>query len=339
MSQPSPVRYDSARYMSFGRTLFLGLSACLMFPASCFAQESGATLPPAQPSRIIHYGGPSTLVIAPINSGDARTAEALLAIRQAITETEVREVPVPPLLEGDPRFRNGACRTLACASELRAAVNADVVIRVTVADGRRLQSVAVSISGRSLLFVASGESTETRERLQTAAAASFRMALEQWRAGGTRTVTIDCEPADSQIRINGGLVGTAPLTIELPVGSYQVEAASPGYVRHNQSLELTPDSEPQLRLHLIPDGRSGETPQTPGVGESTAHYWVGGAFVALSLGLAILPILTLARDGECIRTTDSVCSQRIESNEGTALLLVGSGVSLAAGIASFAITF
>lgn len=67
----------------------------------------------------------------------------------------------------------------------------------------------------------------------------------------TTPITITTEPRGAEIRIDGKVVGTAPLQLTLPPGSYKVDATLPEYFPQTQMVQVFGQT-PKIQLNLQP---------------------------------------------------------------------------------------
>ena len=67
----------------------------------------------------------------------------------------------------------------------------------------------------------------------------------------TSPITITTEPRGAEIRIDGKVVGTAPLQLTLPPGSYKVDATLPEYLPQTKMVQVF-GQKPAIQLNLQP---------------------------------------------------------------------------------------
>lgn len=107
-------------------------------------------------------------------------------------------------------------------------------------------------------------------------------------------LTIDSSPPGAAIRVDGGGVGLAPLTVELDPGEHTVRAEMPGRAPAEEKVTLDPAAPPArvvLTLGPAPPAPPPPPPEAP-ASRYGAWKWVaaGGAAAAVAGGVALIAI-------------------------------------------------
>ena len=69
---------------------------------------------------------------------------------------------------------------------------------------------------------------------------------------GTYKVAIASSPAKAELKLNGKHIGTSPLTINLKVGTYNIEASKGGYETMEHIIKVSSNETNIVNLQLLP---------------------------------------------------------------------------------------
>ena len=136
-------------------------------------------------------------------------------------------------------------------------------------------------------------------------------ALEDVASNQALRVDIRALQGRAQVRVDGQVIGTTPLSHNFTVGTHSVTLEAPGFVTTSRRIEVrrgmetpmlvtfdlkrAPGAEPEPEAILIPFG-----PEDSSDGEaSPMNFVIGGASIALGVPLGVLSTIALAEDGQC----------------------------------------
>ncbi len=153
--------------------------------------------------------------------------------------------------------------------------------------------------------------------------------------------TLQLQPAEAGVTIDGNPANVHEGSLLLPVGSHTLRVRSPGYRDHEQTLDVRPRAREPLRVVLERDPSQPEPPPTPGSSGGGPDLIGPAVFLGLAgvglLTFAITGGLALAEDGEisagCGGTSPRTCTpeQLADLRLYTALADVGWVTALVAG--------
>ena len=136
-------------------------------------------------------------------------------------------------------------------------------------------------------------------------------ALQDAASGQAVRVDIRALQGPAQVRVEGQVIGTTPLSHNFTVGTHSVTLEAPGFVTTSRRIEVSrgmetpvlvtfdlkraPDAEPASEAMLIPFAS-----EDPSDGEaSSMNFVVGTASIALGVPLGVVSTIALAEDGQC----------------------------------------
>ncbi|MCB9535094.1 MAG: PEGA domain-containing protein [Myxococcales bacterium] len=149
------------------------------------------------------------------------------------------------------------------------------------------------------------------------------------------TLVVDVEPVGAEIRIDGELVGKAPLPgpLTLKQGLHRLEVAAPGADPYSEMVTIQAGAETETSVEL-------DVPGAPGASSNLVSYIVMGSGGALLVGGGIAAILANSAhsdfeacgdDASCRRTQEEVdLAEDVRSKALAADVMLGVGAAVAA---------
>lgn len=283
---------------------------------------------------------PTTVAILPTFGGDREIAEA---DRDEAYQAAVELLRTEDLLVLD-RDRvetslTDAQRACApgqpCAEEVRARVGVDLLVGLVIWGSPEARHRPESVHA-SILDVTGTRyigSATVQEGVGTAVRDALRSALRDQRRGpgpflrveGTRSAVVE---------LDGTAVGTVPLTVRAEPGEHELRVSLEGYEAQTLSVTVTEDRSRttgvrvELRRGAGGGGGEGSLPDV------MANLLVAGGLAAAGIvAMAVHPIPTLAREGECVDAgPGGACAEWVTFDAGAGVMLGVGAALVAAGI-------
>jgi hypothetical protein len=164
-----------------------------------------------------------------------------------------------------------------------------------------------------------------------AAREAYRLADMALTLGNDGLLRVQTVPQGAMVSLDGEPIGHAPLDRHVRPGNHDVSIALEGFAGERQSVEVTRGQLSEVNAKLLRTTADADTDadarDTGKTKASPLNWWLGGALVLGSAPLLILPLRTLARDGDCAeRNADGQCTGRVEFTTRSAVLL-GAGLA------------
>ncbi len=295
-----------------------------------FDLEASAVLVSQQPLvLVVRLDRPERGVTAP------DPGKLTAATQEAISKARCSAVQTAEALRVAPDFR-GCLSEVDCALRLADKNSLDYALRLEVeskpgtaagaaagtapgaAPGAAKDRTDTRISA-AVLDVAVGAVAAQTERTcsgcaSEAVAASLREAvaqvLEQGLGRPRGTLLVETEPTGAEVKIDGRMVGTAPLRRDVLAGEHTVDLSAAGQKPASQRIRIEPSTTKTLRVLLAEDGKPSEPAPAAASAATTyrsAFYYprprwrflAGGAAIGVGVVLAGLGISALAINGQC----------------------------------------
>lgn len=168
-------------------------------------------------------------------------------------------------------------------------------------------------------------------------------ALQDVQSGKAVMVQINALPIGAEVRLDGELLGNAPVSAKARPGSHEVILSYPAYVTTSQHFEVPRGAEEPFPVHVSME-RAGESgARTADIDSPSPHAtraWddlLGTGLAVVGVALVITPLVTLARSGDCSDSNSSSC-QQVHFGWRSGLQLAGGVLALSGAVVVFATT-
>lgn len=149
--------------------------------------------------------------------------------------------------------------------------------------------------------------------------------------GAQGLLRVESVPEGALVTLDDEPIGHAPLERGVAPGNHDLGLSLDGFAGERQSVEITRGHVSEVQAKLSrgeADDGAASGPTRP----SVANWIVGGVLVAASVPALVLPIATLANDGDCSkRDSSGICTQRVHFGALSGTLLGLGAAALVAG--------
>lgn len=279
-----------------------------------------------------------TCVLLPPPEESTAPADAHERVATTITEA-LRQHGLVVMASRDAQLRMAdqpmeGCSAIDCAPDVNRFLGTTfaVLTELTWLRGRPTMINVVLIGLESGASAGGQAVIERGGDLAAAVNAAFSQAWDRWQADSQGQLVIDTTPAGAFIEIDGSSVGRAPLRHLVAAGVHTVRATLEGHVAESREVTIDRHEERALSIELASETVvADETPVVPPAEQyrdepSWLNWAIGGAGLALAVGLAISPIWTAATTGEVIPSGTGTDTVVFEAQ--SAALAIVSGVVL-----------
>lgn len=170
-------------------------------------------------------------------------------------------------------------------------------------------------------------------------------ALRDLKNGKAVEVGIYSVPIGAEVKLDGDLVGTAPVNTKARPGPHEVIVSYPDYVTTSQHFEVPRGADGPLRVDVTLErttasaAHAADVPLPPPTRATPAwDYALGGALAVAGVVLVISPTLTLANDGDCKDGSNTVGCDRVQFGSRSGLLMATGVLALSGSVLLFATT-
>jgi hypothetical protein len=320
------------------------LLVCLLgYGAPVAAQGSDRPLPSTRPIGIVY---PSEIGRTTTNTqqDDDLAMKAIAEVEQTLRRLGYQVVSraevVQKLIDAGV---NCAAGVQNCpASEVLKSLDLGAVVLVAIWWDRRPADITIEVTTADATGIA-------KAKLQGDAGSQVpelvNSALKDLKNGKAVEVGIYSVPIGAEVKLDGDLVGTAPVNAKARPGPHEVIVSYPDYVTTSQHFEVPRGGEAPLRVDVTLErttasaARAADVPLPPPTRVTPAwDYVLGGALAVAGVGLVISPIATLARDGDCKDGADATGCEQVDFGWRSGLLLAGGVLALTGSVVLFATT-
>lgn len=170
-------------------------------------------------------------------------------------------------------------------------------------------------------------------------------ALKDLKNGKAVEVGIYSVPIGAEVRLDGELLGTAPVSAKARPGPHEVIMSYPEYVTTSRHFDVPRGAEGPMRVDVTLErttasaARAADVPLPPPTRATPAwDYALGGALALSGAALIISPIMTIARNGECEDGANVDGCERVDFGWRSGLLMAGGVLALSGSVLLFATT-
>jgi hypothetical protein len=320
------------------------LLVCLLgFGASAAAQASDRPLPSTRPIGIVY---PSEIGRTTTNTqqDDDLAMKAIAEVEQTLRrlgyQVVTRAEVVQKLIDAGV---NCAAGVQNCpASEVLKSLDLGAVVLVAIWWDRRPADITIEVTTADATGIAKAklEADVSRQIPEL-----VNSALKDLNNGKAIDVGIYSVPIGAEVKLDGDLVGTAPVNAKARPGPHEVIVSYPDYVTTSRHFEVPRGGEAPLRVDVTLErtsasaARAADVPLPPPTRATPAwDYALGGVLAAGGVVLLISPIMTLARDGDCKNGGNADGCERVDFGWRSGLLMAGGALALTGSVLLFATT-
>jgi hypothetical protein len=320
----------------------LSLLATLATTATAHAQIATRPLPPTRPVGIIFQSevGKTT---GNSREDDRLTQAAITAVEQSLRQLGYTVIPraevIQKLIDSGINCPSGVqnCEP----RDVLSALDLGGVVLVAIWWNRTPADITIEVTSADAVGTAKGKlAADVNEHVPALVAS----ALQDLKNGKAVELQINTLPLGAEVRLDGQLLGTAPVTGRAIPGAHEIIVSYPDYVTTSQHLDVPRGADDPLPVHIALErttGSKARTERVPLVDPNPAPVWdyaLGGGLGVLGAVLAVTPLLTLARGGDCADGTNNVACQRVHFGTRAGLQLAGSVLALAGATYLFVAT-
>lgn len=226
-------------------------------------------------------------------------------------------------------------------TDVMRALDLGAVVLVALWWDRSPVDLAIEITSASAVGSAKGRLDGP---IATRVSGLISAALEDLRGGSAVAVRINTLPIGAQVRIDGELIGRAPITAQLRPGAHEAQLIYPDYVTTSHHFEVPRGGEP-MTVHVALERSSPRARQVDAqpLDQHTQptpawDYAAGAVLGTAGVVLLVSPILTATQDGECDDRTNNGSCEPIRFGSRATWQLVGGVAALAGGVFMIAAT-
>ena len=292
--------------------------------------------------RIAHAQG-QTCVLLPQPESSTAPFEAHERVANTITEQlRAHGLVVMPSRDAQLRMADQpieSCAAIDCAPDVNRFLGTAfaVLTELTWLRGRPT-AINIVLIGVDAGASAGGQAMiERGGDLSTAVRSAFSSAWDRWQADSQGQLVIDSTPTGAFISIDGTNVGRAPLRQLVTAGVHTVVATLEGRPAQTREVTLDRHEERPLTFELAAPAAVVETLEAPAPIERWedrphwANWAIGGAALAIAIGLAVDPIWTAATAGT-VYDRGAAGTDTVSFGPTSAALAIVSGAALIAGV-------
>ncbi len=267
-----------------------------------------ALAPTLAPARAEAQG--QTCVLLPPPEESTAPADAHARVASTITE-ELRTHGLVVMASSDAQLRMAdqpmeRCSAIDCAPDVNRFLGTSfaVLTELTWLRGRPTLINVVLIGLESGASTGGQAVIERGADLAEAVRSAFSTAWDRWQADAQGQLVIETTPTNAFIEIDGSSVGHAPIRHLVQAGVHSVRATLEGYVADTREVTIDRHQERALSIELAAEApavvdTTPEPPEERYVDEPSWLNWaIGGAALALAIGVAVEPIWTASTQGE-----------------------------------------
>lgn len=322
----------------------LHLTSCLLLllwqASPLAAQLSARPLPADRPIGIVLKSevGRTT---GNTRQEDELTQAAVAEVEQTLRRLGYRVIPraevVQKLVDSGINCRAGV---LACEpADVLNTLQLGAVALVAIWWDRNPADVTIEITTADSVGAAKGAlDGDIAKRVPALVTA----ALQDVQSGKAVEVQINTLPIGAEVRLDGELIGNAPVSAKARPGSHEVILSYPDYVTTSQHFEVPRGTEEPFPVHVSMERTAASASRTADVGvpRRATRAWddlLGTGLAVAGVALVTSPLITLARSGDCTDTNDSSC-QQVHFGWRSGLQLAGGVLALSGAVVIFATT-
>lgn len=228
------------------------------------------------------------------------------------------------------------------ASEVLKSLDLGAVVLVAIWWDRRPADITIEVTTADATGIAKAKlegdvSSQIPELVNSA--------LKDLKNGRAVDVGIYSVPIGAEVKLDGELVGTAPINAKALPGPHEVIVSYPDYVTTSRHFEVPRGGEAPLRVDITLErtaasaARTSDVPLPPPTRATPAwDYALGGALAAGGVLLLISPIMTIAQQGECKDGGNTGTCERVDFGWRSGLLMAGGALALTGSVLLFATT-
>lgn len=319
-------------------TLWLLLTLALGSPAA--AQITGRPLPSARPVGIVF---PSAVGRTTANTpeDDELAEKAIAEVEQALRwlgyEVLPRSEVIQKLVEAGINCRGGVHN---CPSaEVLKALDLGAVVLVAIWWDRRPADITIEVTTADATGIAKGKLDDDVSKHVPELVTRALKDLDNGKAVEVRIYSV---PIGAEVRLDGELLGTAPVITKARPGTHEVMLSYPEYVTTSRHFEVPRGADGPVPIDVTLErttesaARAPVVPMPPPTRPSPAwDYALGAILAGAGVALAVNPARTLASSGECDPPPRGGSCTAAAFDTRSGLQLAGSAVALAGAIYTF----
>jgi hypothetical protein len=254
--------------------------------------------------------------------------------QRARIEEQLRQALGAEGIEGLVDTQTAPCAELACVQARLSTVGAEHAIELQLwrsVDGK-LSGVSVSIVEPSGARFSEGAEVAGDQDFAAPLAKAVRGAIERLRRGAGPWLEVHGNPPGAAITVDGEAAGLLPGRVKVAGGLHRVAITADGYETLEQTVTVprNPDALKTIEVALT---RAQSRAQSEVSSEASPwNYVIAGVAGAAGVFLAIGPMQSALRDGECARkAVDGTCTRVVTFDAGEGLQLAAAGLLFAGG--------
>jgi hypothetical protein len=312
---------------------------------SAAAQMAERPMPAVRPVGIIY---PSAMGSMTGNSlkQDQLTEAAIAEVEQSLRQLGYQVLPrsdvVLKLNDSGIQCPSGVYN---CAPiDVLKTLNLGAVVLVAIWWNRSPADITIEVTTPDAVGSAKGTLKEDVRRTVPALVTS---ALQDLQNGKAVELQIKSLPIGAEVRLDGELIGTAPLSAKARPGPHEVVLRYPEYVTTSHHFEVARAARSPLLVDVAME-RAGATAARRATMNDpsrdsnsklpTWDYLLGAALGIAGVAVLVAPIDTLSRDSDCGAMTNKVGCERVHFGARSGLQVAGGVLALSGAVVLFVAT-
>jgi hypothetical protein len=327
------------------RTLhgFLWLVFLLGFGVPASAQLAERPLPSTRPVGIVYpseVGRTTTNTLQDDDLTSRAVAEVDQTLRRLGYQVMSRAEVIKKLVDAGANCAAGVynCPT----SEVLSSLDLGAVVLIAIWWDRKPADITIEVTTADATGIAKAKLAND---VTTQIPVLVDSALKDLKNGKAVEVGIYSVPIGAEVRLDGELLGTAPVKASARPGPHEVILTYPDYVTTSRHFDVPRGADGPLRVDVTLErtaasaARAADVPLPPPTRATPAwDYALGGALALVGTALLISPIMTLARDGDCKDEANAEGCERIDFGWRSGLLMAGGVLALSGSVVLIATT-
>lgn len=307
------------------------------------AQLAERPLPPTRPVGIIFQSEVGRTTSNSLRD-DEVTQAAIAEVEQTLRRLGYEVVPradvIQKLIGSGINCPSGVhnCEP----AEVLKALDLGGVVLVAVWWDRTPADITVEVTSADAVGVAKGKLDDHASRRVPALVTA---ALQDLKNGRAVDVQINTLPVGAEVRLDGELIGMAPVSAKARPGRHEVVLTYPDYVTTSHHFEVPRGADDLFPVHVSMErttasaARAAPVPLPPPTEATPAwDYALGTGLALLGTALVVTPVLTLVNDDDCEAGTNNVGCERVHFGWRAGLQTAGGVLALSGSVLLFATT-